>query len=204
MKRVLFILMLFISVSSFAQYTNCVVIEWSADSSSFSVVNYNYTVSSFPVPGLIYGLEVLVKRTPYSIPSYDSRLKILNVHHRVSESYDAVNTNNRMWLETYTLTERSIDSKIASVCDAENWANYKVFPQHKQLKNIVICMAILDKKSSGLTISAAEQAILDKMNAKSLLLWKNKITCQLKIDTLKAGGSVDLDSNWENIDPDDE
>lgn len=179
----------------------CVIIKWNSDSTEFTVANWNYNPSELPVIGLTPGLEVLVKEFPFVKPEYEPRLMILSTVHSVSDDYHMIHTTNRMWIESYELIDRSISDKIASVTDAENWANYQVFPTEKQIKYSTICIALIAKIANGLTISAAEQEFIDLLSDKALYFWQNHINAQVKIDSLNAGAEVDLDSDWINIDP---
>lgn len=204
MKKLL-ILFAFITLqlSAFTQI-DCIVIEWNNDSTSFTVVNWDYKPAFLPVVGLTPGLEVLVKRKPYELPEYDTRLKYLQATYMVSEDFDSEHQTNRKWLEIFGLADRTIEEQIISVNEAENFANYGVFPIDKHLKYIAITLAILDKKSRGLTISTKEQSILDKVNAKALRIWNNHILGEAKKDTLNIGGLINLDDGWENVDPENE
>ena len=182
----------------------CVLIKWNTDSTEFNVVNFDYKPAFLPVIGLTPGLEVLVKRTPYAVPEYNSRLYVLSVQHNLSVDYDSEHAGNRMWLETYSLINRSVADKIVSVNDAKNYANYNVFPQQKHLEYLLIGLCIVNKKSSGLTLTEKEESILDKITDKGLLVWQNRINAEQKIDSLNAGAEVDLDYNWNDEDPETE
>jgi hypothetical protein len=97
--------------------------------------------------------------------------------------------------------DRATPDKLNSVLEAENDANYKVFPNNKQLKYIVLSLAIIDRKASGLTISPKQQAILDKLQAKAQKIWTNHIAGETKATAVTAGQLVDLDAGWESVDP---
>lgn len=199
-KSLLIISFLFAFIVANSQIP-CVVIQWNTERTAYSVVNYNYNPISLPITGLSSDFEVLVKRTPYAMPEYDTRLKVLVTTYAPSETYDATYTTNRMWVETFGLLDRSNSEQMTSVDEAENYANFQVFPSEKQIKYIVLTLSILDRKASGLTVSAKQQAILDRVNAKALRIWTNHILGETKKDSLNAGNLVDLDYGWENIDP---
>ena len=45
---------------------------------------------------------------------------------------------------------------------------------------------------------------MDKVTAKALKIWQNHLTADSKIELINNSESVDLDTDWENIDPEDE
>lgn len=204
MKKLFFVSVLLLFVSTIFAQIPCVVIQWNADSTEYTVVNYNARPNFLPIIGLDPDLEVLVKRTPYEIPDYDPRLTYLGVTQSVSETEDLEHPGHRMWLTTYSLIEMPTEAKMISVDEAENDANYQVFPTEKHLKYLTVATAIIDRKASGLTITPAQQAILNKLQAKAARIWSNHVTAQQKKAALEQGLSVDLDTDWEDIDPENE
>jgi len=182
---------------------DCVVIQWNADRTSYSVVNYNYQVSNLPIIGLDDNLEVLVKRTPFVKPNYDPRLKVLITLLGVSEDYDTEFPLNRKWEETFELQDRSLEDQKISIVEAENYANLKVFPTNKQFKYIVLMSAITYRLTSGMTLTTKEQEIADIFIAKAQKIFTNCNVCESKKTALDDGELVDLDSDWENTDPED-
>jgi hypothetical protein len=201
MKK-LFILSLFIAFTGgiFAQIP-CVGIQWNEDNTEFTVVNFNYNPLSLPIQGLSENMEVLVKREPYAIPEYDPRLKRLVTSYDISEEYDTEHPTSRMWVKTYSLLDRSTDEKIISVSEAENDANYQVFPTQDHFKYMVLAIAIIDRKASGMTISAAQQTLLNRVQNRATKIWQNHVISQQKAAAIEAAQEVDLDEGWENIDP---
>ena len=179
----------------------CIVIQWDETRTEYTVVNFNYKPATLPIIGLDPDLEVLVKRTPYDIPEYDPRLKVLVTTQGASDEFDTQYPTTKKWLTTYTLLDRATPDKLNSVLEAENDANYKVFPNNKQLKYIVLSLAIIDRKASGLTISPKQQIILDKLQAKANMIWTNHIAGETKATAVTAGQLVDLDAGWESVDP---
>jgi len=199
-KLFTFLVVAFLTLNIFAQIP-CVVIQWNAGHTAYTVVNYNYNPTSFPIVGIAPDLEVLVKRTPYAIPDYDPRLKYLGVFQTVSVDFDTQYPDQRKWLTTYTLIDRDFADKSISVDEAENDANYAVFPTHKQLKYLTIAAVIIDRKASGLTITAKQQQILNALQAKAAKIWNNHIVGEAKKAELIQGLDVDLDADWENTEP---
>lgn len=191
--------MLAVSFSAFSQI-QCVVIEWNNDSTNFSVVNYNYTPASLPIVGLSPSLEVLVKRKPFVVPEYDSRLKILGISNSISLDYDSEYTTNRKWVEEYILIDRGVIEKLTSVDEAENFANYKVMPSKQHLKYLAFACAATWRKANGMTNTQRELNFMDKFMRKALKMYKNDILAEQKKDSLNAGNLVDLDYGWEDTD----
>ncbi len=204
MKKVLLLSLLFICINAISQI-NCVVIQWSNPSKTeFTVVNFDYEVSSLPVQGLDPSLEVLVKRTPYTIPDYDPRLKYLVTNYSVSITYDSIYPTNRKWLTTYYLANLTSSEKKISVDESENDANYKVFPNNQQLKLLTLGIAILERKASGLTITPKQQSILNRITKKGNKIWNNHINAGNKKEAIDDNMEVDLDSGWENTSDDED
>lgn len=180
----------------------CVVIQWEdAEKTRFSVVNYDFNVTFLPVIGLDPNLEILVKRTPFGVPAHDTRLKVLVTSQNLLDQFDAEYPTQRIWQTTYSLQDRSPEEKCESVCELENDANYKVFPNKKQLKFLTLALAIIDRKADGLTITAKQQGILDKLQTKAQKFWTNHLLCADKKAAITAGQECDLDAGWENADP---
>lgn len=204
MKRIVLMFVACLCVLSVSAI-DCVLIQWhDAEKTAYSVVNYNYNPTYLPVVGLDSDLEVLVKRTPYVRPEYDVRLKNLITSYSVSESFDSEYTQNRMWLEEFNLIDREVNDQITSVSESENYANYQVFPNEKQLKYLTVAMAATIRYARGLTITTAESDIMDKVIAKGLRIYQNHLLSEAKKDSLNVGAMVDLDYGWQNVDPENE
>lgn len=203
MKKWILFFMMLISFSAYSQI-DCVVISWNSDSSSYSVVNYNYKTQILPVTGLTEGLEILVKRTPYAMPTFDGRLQNLITTYSVSEDYDSIYTSTRKWVTTYSFEEASDSEKIVSVEEAESLANSQVLPSSKQLKYLCVCIGLLVKERNGGTLTTNQEAILDKIAAKAVKMWTNHNLAENKKDSIEAGAEIDIDYGWENTDDEDD
>lgn len=180
---------------------NCVLLQWTDETkTSFNVINFNVNISSPDISGLDPDLEYLVKRVPYSMPSYDPRLTNLVTEQKVGD-FDSEYPTLRQWVTEYSLSERSIAEKKISVDESENDSNYIVFPTHKQLKLLTLALSIIDRKASGLTITPKQQLILDKMNAKAQKIWMNHINAEAKKAAIDINQTVNLDTDWEQQDP---
>lgn len=180
---------------------NCILIEWLDEAkTNFRIVKWDVQLTAPIVLGLSPELEYLVKRTPFAAPDYDPRLVNLVITQNVGD-FDTEYPTLRQWVTEYSLQERSTEDKKISVDESENDANYKVFPTNKHLKYMSLALAIIDRKASGLTITAAQQAILDKVQAKAQRIWNNHITASAKKQAIDAANPIDLDTDWEAIDP---
>lgn len=184
---------------------DCIVIKWDNvnnkdynDPSSYTVVNWHYIVENLPVQGLDLDLEVLVKRTPFNIPAYDSRLVLLSVNQQPVDEADDEHPTNKKWVTTYELLERSGDEKKVSVEEAELENNLGVFPTKKQLKYLLLYTAITRREALGLNISPEQQLILDKGDLLAEKVWFNHVEAISKKEAIDSGQEIDLDENWEN------
>ena len=166
---------------------------------TYQVVNWNYTVTSFPVVGLDPDLEVLVKRTPYEMPDYDPRLFDLITNSQPSDEgvFDSEYPTQRMWVTTYSLQEVSTEQKQTAVDEAEQLANLNQIPTTTILKYMAIGVAIADRRAQGLTVTAAMETFMDAFHTKAQKIWTNNIIAAQKKAELLAAGEVDLDAGWE-------
>ena len=182
----------------------CILIQWlNEQKTEFRIANWNAELTSPEVVGLDPDLEYLVKRTPYAIPDFDPRLSSLVTTQNVGD-FDTEYPTLKTWVTEYSLQERSIEEKKISIAESENDANYAIFPTNKHLKYMALALAIIDRKASGLTITPAQQLILDKVQAKAQRIWNNHIAAKAKKTAIDAGNSIDLDTDWEINDPENE
>lgn len=183
---------------------NCILIQWlNEQKTNFIVINWNAVLENPTVVGLAPDLEYCVKRTPFPIPEYDPRLTNLVTIQNLGD-YDTEYPQLLQWITTYELQDRTIEEKKISVEESEADANFGVFPTNKHLKLLALSVAIIDRKASGLTINATQQAILDLLQDKAQRIWNNHVTAQNKKAELDANNPVDLDTDWETIDPENE
>lgn len=189
---------------------NCVVIQWNdiqdkvySDPTKYSVVNWNYNIESPVVAGLEDDLEVLEKVIPYTMPVIDYRLYSLEVN---NIAVDEVGPNPplKQFQTIYTILDRSIEEKKISIDEMESDSNYSTFPSIKQLKYLLLYIALTRREALGLSISAAQQAILDKGDAIALKVWQNHINALSLKEDLDNSIEIDLDEGWETTFPEDE
>jgi hypothetical protein len=189
----------------------CVLIQWKnvadkdvTDSTKYIVLNKNYNPLSLPIQGLDPQLEVFVKNTPFARPVEDMRLVSIKEVESPVDEFDSVHTTTRKWVITYEVVERTNEDKKNSVDEVESDANFGVFPTKKQLKYLALYAVISRREARGLTISPVQQAILDKFEAKAQRIWINHIEGLNKKGAIDANQPLNLDENWETIDPEDE
>jgi len=150
-----------------------------------------------PIVGLDPDLEWLVKFEPYAAPDYDSRIFVLN---RI-ESITTTPHPDYAWLNqyqiTYSTTKRVIEEITINIENAEVEANTTMLPYTKQLKYTILALGVLFRNLDGMTLTAKEQLVKDKMLALATRVWKNDAELQAKINEAIAGTEPNIDSGWE-------
>lgn len=181
----------------------CVLIKWNEpEKLTFEEVNMDTQLENPNVIGLDPDLEYLVKREPFVRPNYDTRLQRLVITQDVVDEVDAEYPPLRKWETTYSLIERTADEKKTSVNEAENIAASRVFPLNQQLRYLAMYAIILRREVLGLSVTPAMQQVIDKVEAKGLLIWQNYIAGKAKKAEIDLGNIVDLDADWEDVNPD--
>lgn len=150
-----------------------------------------------PISGLDPDLEWLVIYTPFIEPDYDSRIYILN---RVEE----VTTEPHpewVWLNQYRITYQTVkrvpDEIITAIANAEKDANNQVFPYTKQLKNLLLGVAVLFRNVDGMVLTAKEKAIKQNCLALAAKVWKNHDAYTAKVAQVNSGLEPSIDEGWE-------
>jgi hypothetical protein len=176
---------------------DCVVIEYDDSyDAGYRIVNYSYSVTSFPIDGISDAMEVLIKRTPYEVPDYDSRLYDLVTTYSISEDYDEEYPTQKMWVTTYSLSPTSTEAKETAVEEAETTANLCHMSTTEMLKYLTIGVALADKRAQGLTISTAQETFMTELQEKAVSFWANNILSAAKKASIEAGEEVDIDEGW--------
>jgi hypothetical protein len=151
------------------------------------------------MPELKQGLEWKIIREG-AIPSYDSR-----THTILSNE---INTNDShpdyphlsVFNINYTKKQK-INSVIEEAYEkVEKDSNEQILKENKRLKFIVLGLGILIRKSNGITITAKEENILDKILTKATNVWHNDSLLKDKIENLRLGDLPDLDDGWNTDD----
>jgi len=159
-----------------------------------------------PVSGLDPDLEWLVIHIPYSEPTYDSRIWLLNENKPDLQFLDKflphpLYPSLREYRITYGLTKRPIPDIQTSILNAENDANNQVFPYTKQLKNLALGIGVIFRHLDGMTLTAKETAVKDKCMAIAVNIWKNDATMRAKVAEIAAGREPNIDADWTKTEP---
>lgn len=188
----------------------CNLIQWLniedkdlTDSSKYRILKRNQEITP-PVQGLDADLEYFIVREPYEVPEYDPRLVDLNSIESPVDEFDEVETTLRKWIVSYSVADRTTDDKKDSVDEVKELSNIGVFPQKKHLEYLTLYAIISRRESLGLNISDEQQNILDRFEAKGQKIWLNYINGLAKKSDLDSNLPVDLDSNWEAKDPEED
>ncbi len=150
-------------------------------------------------------LEYFQERIPFAYPVVDFRL--VTITDKIAFTEDTVVVEGfdiRIYDRIYEVTDRTDEEKNISINEMKNDANIAVFPQTKHLEFITMYMLIVRRELLGLNISSEQQAILDKVEAKGLKIWQNHITEKTKKQAVIDGQPINIDEDWETIDPEDE
>jgi hypothetical protein len=209
MKKLIFLLSLFISANLLSQSFRTIVVEWDdtvtvrdlSNTDIWRIVNSNYGVLSLPVSGLNENLEIFVYRQLNNFPPVDFRLQNVLVEEGCIDSLDGTWTDNRIYARQYTIVQKDTTQLKESVEQEENVANAGVFPYEKQLKYIALYLGILDRKIDGLAIPATLQTLKPKMDDKIELIYQNYVNAQNKKQAINNEESFDIDLGWNDTDP---
>lgn len=204
MKKLVFVLLAICAIQVSAQIRT-VVVDWSdptrnVDSSGYTIINPNYSVSFLPVNGLSDNLEVFVHHEE-TIPPIDYRLYNLLVTEGITDSLDSEYTTNRIYLREYDVVARDSAEIFESIEQEENEANLQVFPNEKHLKYLVFYCGIHRRETQGYNVTVNQQAILDKVEAKMENMWMNYINSLTKQEAIRNEEIIDIDSDWVITDP---
>ena len=113
------------------------------------------------------------------------------------------NTNNEDYPHlkqidiVYTKVRKSDAEIITLLENAENNANESLVKFVDRLKVMVLYMAIVHRKASGLNITAKMQTILDKGDNYALKLWENDTNLQSKLTDLSNGLDININDGWQ-------
>ena len=193
-----FILMAFAANSQ--TIANCTHIQWNEAHDAYSVINYSYNVTFLPVIGIAPNSEILINRTPYSVPAYDPRLKNLVISKDVSADFDSQFPDHRKFETLYTLTDRTIEQKKIEIEKIEADANYSILPLNKQMKYMLLYMVALRLETKGLPVTARRQRLFNYIETKAVRINDNLILSETKKASLDNNEQIDLEIGFENGD----
>lgn len=188
----------------------CNLIQWIdindkdvTNPAKYRILKRNQNITP-PVQGLDEDLEYFVIREPFEVPEYDPRLVILKITESPIDELDEIETTLRKWIVSYAIEDRTGDDKKKSVDEVKELSNLGVFPTKKHLEYLTLYAVISRREALGLSISSEQQNILDRFEDKGQKIWLNYINGLAKKSDLDNSLPVDLDSNWETTDPEDE
>jgi len=150
-----------------------------------------------PIIGLDPDLEWLVKRELFVAPDYDSRIFILNQNEAITTTPDLEHTHLNQYQISYNTIKRGSEDIQQAVENAERQANESIFPYTQQLKTILLGVAVLFRKTEGLSLSPKEQVVADRVMALAVRVWKNDQAMRDKIQEVIAGTEPNIDEGWE-------
>lgn len=155
--------------------------------------------------GLAPELEYFQENIPFEYPVADFRL--VTILDTITFTEDIVVVDGldvRVYKRTYTVEDRTNEEKDVTIEEMKNDANIQVFPPNKHLEYLTMYAIIVRREFLGLTITPTQQAILDKVEAKGLKMWQNHITEITKKQAVIDNQPLNIDEDWETIDPEDE
>jgi hypothetical protein len=186
----------------------CVLVRWDDplnkvfdDPSALEILNHNAVILDPDVQGLDPDLEYFVKREPYPYPDVDYRLQAVTTTEWVKDEFDTEYPTLRKWEKIYQTASRTDNELKTSVDSEEQQSNATVFPNIKQFKYLALYVGIVRREANGLNISAAQQDIIDKVEAKLENMWINHVNALSKKADIDASNPIDLDSGWNTTDP---
>jgi len=155
--------------------------------------------------GLAPQLEYFQENIPFEYPVADFRLVTVTNTVTFTENIVVVDgVDVRQYDRTYTVVDRSNEEKDVTIEEMKNDANIQVFPPNKHLEYLTMYAIIVRREFLGLSITPNQQAILDKVEAKGLKMWQNHITESTKKQAVIDDQPLNIDEDWETIDPENE
>ena len=183
---------------------NCVLVRWTDPQNkdynnpgAIQILNSNAILTSPNVIGLDPDLEYFVKREPFPYPNVDHRIQAVKTSEWIFDEQDTEYPELKVWKKTYETIARSKDEIKDAVEEEEANANNVMFPYKNVMKYIGLYAAIVRREAKGLSITAKQQEILDKVEAKLEKLWNNHILREQKNADIDSENPIDVDYGWE-------
>ena len=152
-----------------------------------------------PIQGLDPDLEWKLKHTPFASPDYDSRIFELEQIEEVTEEAHPVYPDIKIYKKTFKTNKRPDTDINRAIENAEEAANRDLVSYRTDDKLFMLSIGILTRINAGIQPNAKEQAILDKVMAFDVKVWKNDEEKNRKKDQVTAGLEPDIDSGWEKL-----
>lgn len=175
------------------------------DPSKFTVIKEGVTQPS--LVGLVNYLEYFALRDTFDLPDGVDPLIAIKTN-TITLIDTTVNVTNalgeqqpvRQYDKTYAVQLRPVADILSAVDEYEANANIQVFPYQKQLKYMLFYMMGLKRIQDGGTLTAYQQAFMDKVDAKGVKIWKNFIEAEAKKTAINNSGVYDISADWETAD----
>jgi hypothetical protein len=171
------------------------------DPSKFVIIHE--LVTSPSLQGLDPDLEYFAERIPYEYPVIDIRLAYVRDNITMTNDIET-STGCRYYDRIYQVIERPLAEKLNSIDDVKNQANFGVFPYTKHLEYLAMYAAIIRRELKNQALTPAMINLRDKVEAKITRIWKNHITANTKKEAATAGNPIELDTDWQTNDPENE
>lgn len=151
-----------------------------------------------PVQGLDPDLEWLLVHEPFVQPDYDPRIYMLEQDEVITSEPHPVYPLINKFKVTFRLVKRTSLEMQTAVTNAESNANEQMIPYDRRLKILTLGLAVLCRKTQGLTLTIKEQALFDQVVALGTKVWKNDANMKAKIADINLGLEPNIDTQWEN------
>lgn len=150
-----------------------------------------------PIQGLDPDLEWLLVHEPFKEPEYDPRIYVMGKNEEITAEPHPEHPLINQFKLTYLLIRRSNEEIQVAVENAESFANEALVPYDRRLKILTLGIAVLFRKLEGVTLTARERDIAEKIAALGSKVWKNDANARAKSAEIIVGGDPNLDALWE-------
>ena len=174
----------------------CVVYSISLD----KIINPNAMIETdnLPIQGQNPDYKVYGYYTEFPEPNYDSRGFTLVVNRTRIESPHPTYPDLLTYSVTYSLVRKTDDLLKEAVSNEEHIANEQIQPAIMSCVLRQRAIRVINKKADGLTLDAAEEALLLSQNTISGLMEDNAVNKEQKYAYIDANPTLipDFDSGW--------
>lgn len=175
-----------------------VLIKRNADSSVEIIKRGEYpNIEMEPIQGLDPDLEWLLVYKPNIEPEYDPRIYVLQTTESITDVPHPQYPHINQFRVTFLHVKRQPEEIQVAVNQAESLANESLLTYDKRLKILTLGLAVLCRKTSGMTLTQKEQAVFDQVVALGTRIWKNDAQARQLSAEITLGGTPDLDKSWE-------
>ncbi len=155
-----------------------------------------------PVQGMDLDFEWLIKFIPFSEPPYDPRVYIMQTNlpdlQFLNEFQEHPNYPGlREYRITYTPIKRPNDEIIMAIENAEKEANVLIWSEAVHKDETIFMINSVRKEAQNISLTAEEQAHIDKLSDINVKLAKNLDAKNIKILQVNGGQTPNIDEGWE-------